>query len=106
VIERNVFLLDTLMNGMQDPEMPDVPVKIFPNPVTAGQNLGLEIDLPVKTCGIRADIVGLNGQLISTLQITERTSEIPAPREEGIYVLRVWMANTRLTSRTFLVKNE
>ena len=106
VIERDIYLLDTLANGLTEINMANVPVKIYPNPVSTSEKLMVEIDLPIKTSEIRVELVSLDGKLIKTMKVTEMLSKIELSEEKGLYILSIWLDNQLLSSNRIFVRSE
>jgi hypothetical protein len=106
VIERDIYLLDTLTTGLNDLTINNTPVKIYPNPISATDKLMVEIDLPVITSNIWIEITSLDGKLINKEKITNTKSLIDTPNTNGIYILRVLFDKQIISSNRILVTNE
>lgn len=106
VIERDIYLLDTLTNDLNNLTLNNIPVKIYPNPISATNKLMVEIDLPVITANIWIEISSLDGKLINKEKITNTRSLIDTPNANGIYILRVLLDKQIISSNRVLVTNE
>lgn len=106
VIERDIYLLDSLKTGLNDQTLNNIPVKIYPNPISAIDKFMVEIDLPVLTSNIWIEITSLDGRLINKERITNARSLIDAPNTDGIYILRVFLDKHIISSNKILVTNE
>ncbi len=104
VIVQDIYLLDTLETVINEPFILAEPIKVYPNPVLASEKIFLEIDLPVKTANISISLVKLNGEVVKTVQIKEAVSLIETPKENGIYILNVWLENQIISSKRIVVK--
>jgi hypothetical protein len=102
VIERDINLLDTLASGLMN-AIQDMPVKVYPNPVSTSEKIMIAIDLPVKTSDIRVELVSIEGKLIRTTKVSEMQIGIETPDKKGLYVLNVWLDNQIISSKPILV---
>lgn len=106
VIERDIYLLDTLATGLNDLTINIIPIKIYPNPISTVNKLIVDIDLPIITSNIWIDITSLDGKLINKEKITSTKSLIEMPNSNGIYILRVLLDKQIISSNRILVTNE
>jgi hypothetical protein len=107
IINFNINLTDSLLAGINEQKnVQNFPVKIYPNPVNGSDLLKFEIDLPVKTSGIRVVLVNAEGKTIKTIPISETTGEMKMPDAAGWYALNIWLDNTLLSSNPIIVRND
>lgn len=67
----------------------DFDIKIFPNPISAGENLNIEIEANIQNMFI----TDLNGRVVST------NNQVPISATPGIYILNLQIGNTLLTDK-------
>jgi hypothetical protein len=106
VIERDIYLLDTLSDGLNDLTQYNIPVKIYPNPVSEKNKVTVEIDLPVKTSDIWIEIRSLDGKLIKKEKATNTKNLIDTPNLNGICLLNVLFDQQIILSNRILITNE
>jgi hypothetical protein len=105
-IEREIYLLDTLSTDLNDLTLNNIPVKIYPNPVSEKDKLTVEIDLPIKTSDIWIEIRSLDGKLIKKEKVTNTKSLIDTPNLNGICILNVLFDKQIIISNRILITNE
>lgn len=106
IIERNIYLLDTLTSGINNHYCSEDPVQIAPNPVSGNSHLTVIVDLPVITSNIWLELVSLDGKRIKKEKIRQKNNLIDAPLQEGTYTLTILLDNQIISSKKFVVKNE
>ncbi|NOU46113.1 MAG: hypothetical protein HOO86_03520 [Bacteroidales bacterium] len=107
VINFNINLTDSLLAGLDEQKyVQQFPVKIYPNPINCSAILKFEIDLPVKTSGIRVTLVNAEGKIIETMKLSETSGEMKMPAAAGWYALNILMDNILLSSNPIIVRND
>ncbi len=103
IIEIDIHLLDTLTSAPILNELYDVPIKIYPNPVSSSEKLVLEIELPIITSSLWYEIVTLDGKLLSRERVVNSKQYIDLPNTKGICVVHVLNRNRTIFSRSVLI---
>lgn len=67
----------------------DFDIKIFPNPISAGDNLNIEIESNIQNMFI----TDLNGRVVST------NNQVPISASPGIYIVILQIENTLITNK-------
>jgi hypothetical protein len=106
MIEMNIYLLDTIISGIDESYYDKSPVQIFPNKASANSCLNVIVDLPVITSNIWLEMVDINGMLIKKEKIRQKNNLIDAPWHEGLYLLNVSIDNQVISSKKIVIKNE
>ncbi len=103
VVEMDIYLLDTLTTGINDINIANTPISIYPNPISKNGELKIDIDLPIITSDIYIEIIDLNGKLISKKKISKNSSSIIAPDKSGLYIVRTLLDSDVITSKRIIV---
>jgi hypothetical protein len=103
VIEMNIYLLDTLVTGINDINIANTPISVYPNPISKSGELKINIDLPIITSNIYVEIIDLNGKLISKKKISQNSSSIIAPDKSGLYIVRTLLDSEMISSNRIIV---
>ncbi|MBN2485355.1 MAG: hypothetical protein JXB34_05235 [Bacteroidales bacterium] len=106
VIERDIYLLDTLKSGLQMPELKNSPVQVFPNPVMANNKINLHIDLPFKTSDITVELIGPDGRILNKKKVASADFCISSPDNAGVFILSVFSDGKIISSTRVLVLHE
>jgi len=106
IIEMNIYLLDSIISGIDESNYDKSPVQIFPNKASANSCLNVIVDLPVITSNIWLEMVDINGKLIKKNKIRQKNNLIDAPSHEGLYLLNVSLDNQVISSKKIVIKNE
>jgi hypothetical protein len=105
VVELDIYLLDTLTTGINDINIVNNPIFVYPNPISINEKLNINIDLPIISSDIWLEIIDLNGKMINKNKISQNSSSITAPAKSGIYLVRV-MLDTEIISSNIIIVNE
>ena len=74
VVEMDIYLLDTLTTGINDINIENIPISIYPNPISKNEELKINIDLPIITSDIWVEIIDLNGKMVKKKKINQKVS--------------------------------
>lgn len=105
IIEMNIYLLDTLTTGINDINVTNTPISVYPNPISKNGILKINIDLPIITSDIYIEIIDLNGKLINKKKISTTSSSIVAPDKSGFYFVKT-LLDSELISINKIIVNE
>jgi len=103
VIELDIYLLDTLKVGIDDMNISNFPVSVYPNPISKSGTLKIDIDLPINTSNIYVEITDLNGKLIVKKKVNEMSSTITAPDKGGFYILTILLDSKVISTHRIVV---
>lgn len=103
VIEMDIYLLDTLTTGINDINITNTPISVYPNPISKGDELKINIDLPIITSEIYIEIIDLNGKMIKKNKISRNSSSIKAPEKSGLYIVRTMLDSKVISSNRIFV---
>jgi hypothetical protein len=103
VVEMDIYLLDTLTTGINDVNASNIPISVYPNPISQGGELKINIDLPIITSDIYIEITDLNGRLIDKKKINKNSSSIVAPDKIGLYIFRTLLDSEVISSNRIIV---
>jgi hypothetical protein len=103
VIEIDIYLLDTLATGINDINVSNTPISIYPNPISKNGELKVNIDLPIITSDIYIEIIDLNGKIIKKKKINQNSSSIIAPDKSGFYIVRTILDSEIILSNRIIV---
>jgi hypothetical protein len=106
IIEMNIYLLDSIISGIDESNYDKSPVQIYPNQASTNSCLNVIVDLPVITSNIWFEMVDINGKLIKKEKIRQKNNLIDAPSHEGIYLLNVSLDSQVISSKKIVIKNE
>ena len=104
VVEMDIYLLNTLANGIHEINMANTPISVYPNPIIKNGELKINIDLPIITSDIYIEISDLNGRIIKKKKINQNQSTITAPNISGFYIVRTMLDSEIISSNRILVK--
>ncbi|AWK05772.1 hypothetical protein HYN56_16640 [Flavobacterium crocinum] len=81
-------------------------VRIYPNPVKANGSYQLITNLDAaKMINARVEVFGISGSLVDQKTTNENETTLLAPAVEGIYIVRMTLANGKTFTKNLLVKN-
>lgn len=103
VVEMNIYLLDTLTTGINDINVANTPISVYPNPISKNEELKINIDLPIITSDIYVEIIDLNGKLINKKKISKNSSSIITPDKTGFYIVRTLLDSEVISSNRIIV---
>jgi len=103
VIELDIHLLDTLTTGINDLTFGNIPIKIYPNPVSINEKININIDLPIITSDIWLEIVDLNGKMVRKEKINQKLSSISTPAKSGFYLVSIWLDSQLISTKRIIV---
>jgi hypothetical protein len=106
MIEMDIYLLDSIISGIDETYHDKSPVQIFPNKASTNSYLNVIVDLPVITSNIWLEIVDINGKLIKKERIRQKNNLIDTPSHESLYLLNVSLDNQVISSKKIVIKNE
>ncbi len=105
VIERDIYLLDTLITGLKNPAF-SIPLKVYPNPLAVNSKLIIEIDLPVLTSVFWIILTSQDGKLLHKEKAEAVKTLLNMPAVSGVYLLTVIFDNRTISSTKVVVNNE
>lgn len=105
VIELDISLLDTLITGINNINISNTAISVYPNPIQKNEKLNINIDLPINTSDIYIEIIDLNGKMIKREKISQNSSSIIAPDKSGFYIIRT-MLDSEMISLNRIIVNE
>ena len=103
VIEIDIYLLDTLTTGINNINISNTLISVYPNPISKNGELKINIDLPIITSDIYIEIIDLNGKLINKKKINKNSSSIVAPDKSGFYIVRTLLDSEVISSNRIIV---
>jgi hypothetical protein len=103
VVEMDIYLLDTLTTGINDINVADKLISVYPNPISKSEELNINVDLPIITSDIYIEIIDLNGKLIHKNKISKNSSSIVAPDKSGFYIVRTLLDSEVISSNRIIV---
>ncbi|WP_413999384.1 MBG domain-containing protein [Flavobacterium sp. W1B] len=81
-------------------------VKVVPNPVRSNASYQLVTNVnAAQMQNARIEVFGMNGSLLDQRTTNENETTLQAPGVEGIYVVRITLANGKTFTKNLLVKN-
>ena len=81
-------------------------LKIAPNPVTTNSSYQINTNVnSAKMQNARVMVFNLLGTMISNQVINTNTVEMVAPGAEGVYIVKLTLANGKIFTKNLLVKN-
>jgi hypothetical protein len=87
------------------PSTPDYDIKLVPNPVAPGGSYDVETTLPTANLtGARVQIFTSTGTAISDTAASGARTTLSAPSTNGMYIVRLRLANGDIYSANLLVK--
>jgi hypothetical protein len=87
--------------------MDNSPIRIYPNPLSGGQELQYEVGAPVKSLDCRMEIISMDGRVILESKITDNTGSITLPHSlpNGAYIVNFKLNNkTQYATRLIIGK--
>ncbi|MBN1639239.1 MAG: T9SS type A sorting domain-containing protein [Ignavibacteriales bacterium] len=105
VVELDIYLLDTLTTGINDINIANIPISVYPNPISKNGELIISIDLPIITSEISIEIIDLNGKMMMKKKINQNSSSIIVPDKSGFYIVRT-MLDSQIISSNRIIVNE
>lgn len=105
VIEMDIYLLDILTTGINNVNIANTPISVYPNPISKGGELKINIDLPIITSDVYIEIIDLNGKLINKKKINKNSSSIIAPNKSGFYIVRTLLDSEMISSNRIIVND-
>jgi len=87
--EVDIYLLEDYV-GMDEMARPDnAPIRIYPNPLSGGQELRYEVGVPVKSLDCQMEIIAMDGRIVYQRKITDNTGAIALSHSlpNGIYIV-------------------
>ncbi len=103
VVEINIYLLDSLITGINTINVLKTPISIYPSPILKRGELNIKIDLPIFTSNIFVEIIDLSGKLINKKKISKQLSSIIAPDKSGVYIVRTLLDSNVISSKRIIV---
>ena len=103
VVELNIHLLDDLIAGINDINIANAPIFVYPNPISKNEELSIKIDLPIITSDIYLELIDLNGKIIRKKRIINNLSSIVVPDKSGLYIVRVLLDSELISSNRIIV---
>lgn len=105
VINLDIFLLGGLVSIDNNREEDNSPVKIYPNPASAKDQINIEIDLPVMTSNIWIEIFDAEGKLIGKEKTNQQFNSISAPEESGVYMIRILLDSEVISNKRIVIND-
>lgn len=103
LIEADIFLKSPLPVGIPQTEIAKSPISIYPNPVSKGGDINVNIDLPVYSADIRVEILDLSGRLIRSKRVGSPTFRMPAPNQNGAYLISILLDSKPISTHKIIV---
>ncbi len=80
-------------------------LKLYPNPVSAGQVVNLEINLRQEALqNAFIHVMDVNGNIVKTVNVIEPTMQINVPSRKGYYMIVLYRDNAESVVKTILVQ--
>lgn len=105
IIEMDIYLLDTLTTVINDINVANTLIFVYPNPISKNGELKINIDLPIITSDIYIEIIDLNGKLINKKKISKNSSSMVAPDKSGFYIVRTLLDSEVISSNRIIVND-
>jgi hypothetical protein len=87
------------------PTIEDEYIRIVPNPVRSNANFQLITNVSSdKLQNARVELFNLIGNLLTTINTSQNTVDIIAPSVEGIYIVKMTLANGKYFTKNLLVR--
>ena len=106
-IEQNIYLLEDFTDIKEVNIKDNSPVRIYPNPLSGGQELQYEVGAPVKSLDCRMEIVSMEGHLVFEGKITDNVGAVTLPHSlpSGTYIVNFKFNNkTQYATRLIIGK--
>ncbi len=104
LIAKDIYLLDSITEGVNDINTKNNPVAVYPNPGLKNKALIIDIDLPVISSDIWLEIIDLKGKLLKKKKINKKLSLITAPDKNGAYIFRFLLDSELISSKKVIIK--
>jgi hypothetical protein len=105
IIELDIYLAEELSTEVNNQDIEDSAISVYPNPVKINQELYVDIDLPIITSDIWIEIVDLRGAIIAKRRVKEHHSSLTAPADGGFYIVKI-ILSSNIISLNKIVVNE
>jgi len=95
VIEQDIYLLEDYTGIGEVTTMDNAPIRIYPNPLSGGQELQYTVGVPVKSLDCRMEIITIDGRLLFERKITDNVGAISLPQSlpNGTYIVNFKLNN-------------
>lgn len=103
VVELDIHLLGTLTTGINEINVANTPISVYPNPISKNEELKINIDLPIIKSDICIEIIDLIGTIIKKKRVSQNSCSIIAPDESGFYIVRIILDSEIISSNRIFV---
>ena len=87
------------------PQMEIRAIKVFPNPSASGETVNVQMNLPAAELqGAKLYLYNMIGSVLNTINVTGASMDIQVPNAQGIYPLKLQLANGDILSVNIAVK--
>jgi hypothetical protein len=87
------------------PQMEIRAIKVFPNPSASGETVNVQMNLPAAELqGAKLYLYNMIGSVLNTINVTGASMDIQVPNAQGIYPLKLQLANGDILSVNLAVK--
>ncbi|MCF6140582.1 T9SS type A sorting domain-containing protein [Flavobacterium sp. K77] len=81
-------------------------MRVVPNPVKSNASFQLITNISASRIqNARVELFSLTGNLLTTVNTSQNTVDLLAPSAEGIYIVKITLANGKYFTKNLLVKN-
>ncbi|MCZ8228826.1 MBG domain-containing protein [Flavobacterium sp.] len=88
------------------PSVEDEYIRIVPNPVRSNASFQLTTNVSSsKLQNARVELFNLIGNLLTTINTSQNTTDMIAPSVEGLYIVKMTLTNGKYFTKNLLVKN-
>ncbi|WP_281310382.1 MBG domain-containing protein [Flavobacterium flavigenum] len=88
------------------PTMEEEYIRIVPNPVRSNTTFQLITNVSANRLqNARVELYNLTGSLLTTINTSQNTIDMTAPNVEGIYIVKMTLANGKYFTKNLLVRN-
>jgi hypothetical protein len=107
IMEQDIYLLEDYTAIDEVTIIDNQPIRIYPNPLSDGQELRYEVDAPVKSLDCRMEIITMDGQVVNKRKITDNAGFVSLPHSlpAGMYIVNFKFNNrTQYATRLIIGK--
>jgi hypothetical protein len=107
IMEQDIYLLEDYVDIDEVTIIDNSPIRIYPNPLSGGQELRYEVGAPVKSLDCRMEIISMDGRVTYESKITDNSGSITLPHSlpNGTYLVNFKLNNkTHYATRLIIGK--
>jgi hypothetical protein len=95
IYEQDIHLLEDYTGIKEISIIDNSPIRIYPNPLSGGQELQYEVGVPVKSLDCRMEIISMDGRILFESKIANNTGSINLPHSlpNGVYIVNFKLNN-------------